>query len=434
LRTSFWFIPGLLVTLAIILGYAAMAADGIWEDEIVSAFPFLREVSPDGVRSLLSTAATSVLALAGITFSSTLVALTLASSQFGGRLLRNFIRSLPNQVALGVLLGNFIYCLIVLRGVRSLEENAFVPHSAALLGFVGTIASLVTFIFFIHHIATSLQADNIVAAVYGELEEAIDRHFPDQLPSDADERKAGEDKEDWAETDDESVITAPVSGCIQAISIESLVEYCSARDLRCRLLHRPGHFVNAGTSLLALSGKGSEKLDDECRDGLLDAFIIGPVRTAEQDFEYCIRQLVEVSLRALSPGINDPFTAMNCIDFLGAALAQVAQRQLPQRDFSDEKGVSRVRSRPMAFGDLLDVAFHQIRQTAKGQTDVSLRLLGALGGIGATVKLPEHAVQVLRHAGMIADAGREAAQAESDADVVANALERVRERLNVSPE
>jgi uncharacterized membrane protein len=229
------------------------------------------------------------------------------------------------------------------------------------------------------------------------------------------------------------VIDAPNSGCIQAISIESLVEQCSDLDLRCRVLHRPGHFVNEGTSLLALSGDGTGKLDEKCRSDLLDAFIIGRVRTAEQDFEYCIRQLVEVSLRALSPGINDPFTAMNCIDFLGAALSKVARRRLPKRHFSDVNGVPRVRSRPTAFGDLLDVAFHQIRQTANGQTDVSLRLLGALGGIGAAVELPQHAAHVVRHAELVADAGRGAARADADAEAIMNELERVHERLNVSP-
>lgn len=432
LRTSFWFVPGLLVAAATLTGYCAIAFDRHFSIEILSTFPHLSDISAEGVRSLLSTAATSVLTLAGITFSSTLVALTLASSQYGGRLLRNFIRAVPNQVALGILLGNFVLCLIVMRSVRSLEGSEFIPHTAALLCFVATLGSLVTFIFFIHHIATSLQADNIVSGVYRELDEAIESHFPDEWPDDHEELEAEEEKHDWGDLDDEVSIAAPRSGYVQAIAFESLVAECARHDLRCRVLHRPGQFANAGTCLVAISGDTAGSLSDSERSGFLEAIILGRIRTAEQDFEYCLRQLVEVSLRALSPGINDPFTAMNCIDYLGAALAKVARRKLPKREFADGDGTQRVRSRPTLFSDLVGTAFHQIRQTAAQKTDIALRLLGSLGGIGASATLPLHATTILLHAELIADTGKAGAQTKRDAEEIDKALQRVRDRLRDS--
>ena len=436
LRISFWFIPGLLVVLAGGAAYLALAVDRVWDGALTASFPQLTKVSGDGVRSVLSTAASSVLTLAGITFSSTLVALTLASSQYGGRLLRNFIRSLTNQISLGILLGNFVFCLIVLRSVRTGGSDDFIPHIAALSAFILTLGSLGAFIVFIHHIATSLQADNIVSTVYEELDEAIEQHFPDERPEGdkEEDEQASEEKIDWDDLEDEVPIPAPKSGYIQAIAFDTLVDRCKHLDLRCRVLHRAGHFVNAGTGLLATSGEKAKTLSEEDREALLDAYIIGRLRTAEQDSEFCIRQLVEVSLRALSPGINDPFTAMNCIDLLGAALAKIAQRKLPKRHFSDSDGAQRVRARPIIFDDLLDVAFHQIRQTAGSHTDIALRLLGALSGIGANVLVPNHAKAVLFHAELIAKRGRDGALAESDADLISEALQNVEDRLKTSPE
>jgi len=338
---------------------------------------------------------------------------------------------MPNQISLGILLGTFSFCLIVLRSVRSGGDGQFVPHTAALLAFVGSIGSLMTFIYFIHHIATSLQADEVVAGVYEELDTALGDHFPDRLPDGSDEREADGEKRDWEDTDDEIEIGARKSGCIQAIAVDKLVEQASRLDLRCRVLRRPGQFINEESALLAVHGAGVGALEESERDDLIDTFIIDRMRTAEQDFEYCLRQLVEVSLRALSPGINDPFTAMNCIDFLGAALAKVAQRKLPERQFSDADGILRVQTRPTTFADLLDAAFNQIRQTAGGRTDVSLRLLGALAGIGANLQVDLHRESVVKHAEMVAEAGRRGAQADADRAAIDAALVRVYERLNM---
>ncbi len=419
LRTSFWFAPALGVAGAALLAYALLGLDRSAAPRIEAWLPSLREVSPDGVRALLSTAATSVLTLAGIAFSSTLVALTLASSQFGGRLLRNFIRSVTNQVTLAVLLGTFVYCLIVLRAVRGGDDGAFVPHIAALAAFVATLGSLAMFIAFVHHIATSLQADNIVARVFAELDEAVERRFPERASDGGAEgaegaNDAGQDEaERWEELDGEHEIGAPRSGYVQAVDREGLVADGAAEDISCRLLRRPGQFVPEGAPLLAVRAAAGPP-PEPARDALARRVLIGPIRTAEQDFEFCLRQLVEVALRALSPGINDPFTAMNCIDFLGAALSKVGGRTFPDHRFADPDGNLRLSLPPLAFTDLLEAAFHQIRQAAGGRTDIAVRLLDVLSDLARQTPAGTRRDQVLAYAELVREQGAAAAGADCD--------------------
>jgi uncharacterized membrane protein len=412
LRTSFWFVPGGLVLCAMCLAWAALGIDREgWLDDLPYRFGMDR-VSAEGARTLLSTVATASLTLAGLTFSATLVALTLASGQFGGRILRNFIRALPNQVTTGLLLANFAFCLFVLRGAG---DGVFVPRLATLCVFLGTLACLAAFIHFIHHIAVSLQADRVVADIHGELDETIERFFPDARPSDPDENEAEREKDGWDEVEDEHPVKSKRSGYIQAVDVPGLVEDCAKRGLRCRVLARPGQFVHAGEAVLAVDA--ADLGDDSDPGRLLEHVFIGSLRTAEQDFEFCLRQLVEVALRALSPGINDPFTAMNCIDYLGAALVKVARRKLPRRRFSDADDVPRVWVRPMVFADLLDASFNQIRQTGGDRPDIAIRMIERLGDIARAALLDTHREAAAHHARAVRDRVM-AAAAECDRDAV----------------
>lgn len=175
LRVSFWVIPGACVALSLFAAWASLEVDLNYGDGVQELFPRQVKTSSDSLMSLLSTVATSVLTLAGLSFSATLVALSLASNQFGPRLLRNFIRSRASQVTFGILVGNFVFCLVVMRSIH--EE--FVPHLSGLIAFVLSILSLGAFIFFVHTIIADLQADRVVADVYAELDSAIEEFFPD---------------------------------------------------------------------------------------------------------------------------------------------------------------------------------------------------------------------------------------------------------------
>jgi len=424
LRKSFWFVPGLIVVLSAVSAWLLIAVDRGGRADWLTQWLAPEKASAEGVRSVLSTAATSVLTLGGLTFSATLVALTLATSQYGSRILRNFIRAVPNQVTLGVLLGNFVFCLIVLRAVRSAEEGQFIPHLATLAAFIATLASLAMFIHFVHYISVSLQADKIVSSVHAELDETIERFFPNKHPQEPEEQEALQEKEEWEEIDNERPIGAPKSGYIEAIHFDGLLEVATDTDLRCRVIIKPGQFVQKGADLIAIGGDPDENTVAQFTEQVL----IGRIRTAEQDFEFCLRQLVEIALRALSPGINDPFTALNCIDYLGDAMGKVAGRRLPRRTFTDKEGHPRVRIRPTTFAGLLGAAFDQIRQTAGDRPDVAIRLLDVLGNVATRSVLDSHREVIREQVDTIHHSAGQGA--ECDVRAIDEAHQRARKALD----
>ncbi len=379
LRTSFWGIPGGLVILAIVAAFSFVEIDQRHASEALEIAPWLANISAEGTASLLGTVATSVLTLAGVTFSGTLVALTLASSQFGPRLLRNFRRSRLTQITLGILLATYAYALIVMRNVRMGEET-FVPHLAALIAFILTLLSLTLFILFIHSVIQSIQAENVVAEVHAELERSIDHFFGEEnAPDDQDDEERARQKASWEEAENESCLHSSRCGYLQGIDMPSLVAAAKTHDLKIRVLCNPGHYIVRGQALAAWRAKD---LSDEHLTKLRNHFVLGSMRTAEQDLEYCIRQLVEVALRALSPGVNDPFTAMNCIDHLGGAMVSITQKRLPAHHHHDADGTDRVHTPPATYAGFLGSAFDQIRQAAAGKPDVTMRILETLYQIG----------------------------------------------------
>jgi uncharacterized membrane protein len=336
-------------------------------------------VSPEGLRSFLATVASGLITLAALVFSTTLVALTLASSQFGPRLLHNFIRARANQITLGVLVGTFLFCVIVLRSGRA----DVLPYYSALVAFALTLASLALFLYFVHHLVRSLQAENIVESVAGQLLAAIEAVFPEAYPSSRDEEQAEESRENWDELQNETSVETHSAGYLQFIDTATLLQLASQESTRIRAMARPGQLLLDKSYLFAY--ERSEPLSEEQEQQFLGCFIVGQQRTPDQDFEFEFRQLVEVGVRALSPGINDPFTAVNCIDLLAIALGRIAQRKIATNTFYDEDGVPRLRLRPTSFRNLLETAFLQLRHDGAGRPDIALRLFEVL------LMLAEHA-------------------------------------------
>ncbi|MDF1659695.1 MAG: DUF2254 domain-containing protein [Verrucomicrobiales bacterium] len=427
LRGSFWFIPGMCGVLSVAFAQGLLHVDADIRNEIVTSLPYLSSSSAEGVRSVLSTIGTSMLTLAGLTFSATLVALTLTSGQLGPRLLRNFIRSRLNQLTLGVLLGTFIYSLIVLRRV----SDDFIPHLSAFGGFLLALTGLCTFIVFVHSLVTSMQAEEIVASVYGDLEKALEKTFPEALPSDREEREAEKESDGWEDFESEYCIDSIRAGYLQAIDLPSLVRLGEEFNLRFRVVKRPGQFIQTGTILVALSDQPD--LDDDSIQRIENCFLIGRVRTAEQDFEYSIRQLVEVALRALSPGINDPFTAITCIDFLSESMAKIAKRKLPQRVFRDEQGKARVMTRPASFRNTLDTAFIQIRQAGADKPDVIISMLEGFEGMAQSALTSEQRQAIQEQARIAAEDGLRHTSAEFDQECIEARLRDVLDSCDCEP-
>ncbi|MAS92860.1 MAG: hypothetical protein CMO55_06645 [Verrucomicrobiales bacterium] len=392
--SGFWLLPTLLTGSSILIAYGSLYLDkrnAAWFASIS------REISADGLRGILDTSASATLTLAGLVFSSTLIALTLASSQYGPRLLHNFIRSRSNQVVLGMLLGNFIFALLVMRAVN--EE--FLPRFSCLLVFLSTLASLAAFIYFVHHITNSLKAESIASSVAKDLDGDIERMFPDSLRPSSDENAAESELEAWDDIDQEKSVPAVDSGYLQRVDIQSLIELTTKYDVRARVVVSPGQLVVRNSPILAY--ENDEQLSDEEVDRMRECFILGDRRTPEQDFEFRIRQLVEIAVRSLSPGINDPYTAINCIDLLAISLSKVATRRLPRRIWRDSEGTVRLRTRPTSFRSILETAFLQLRHDGFSRADVSITLFKALLGIARSVECDEQFEAVYSMAMMFRD-------------------------------
>ena len=400
LRTSYWFIPTLMAAAAVALAFVLLRADRATD---WSGGGWVYSGSAEGARALLATVAGSSVTVAGVVFSVVIVALTLASGQFGPRLLRNFMRDLGNQLTLGTFIATDLYCFLVLRTVRSETEagGGFVPQIAVTAAMAMAVASVGVLIYFIHHAATSIMAENVIGAVAVDLNHAVDHLFPGDVGRPVDPARAPGGK--WEIPSDFDSRAAPVSsrhdGYVQIIDGDALIEAAARADVVIHTMHRPGRFVIRDLPLARVYPP--ERADDALAEAVRDAFGIGPLRTTAQDLEFAVDQLVEVAVRSLSPAINDPFTAMACVDVLAAALCRLARRETPSPFRADDSGRLRVIVHTSTFDDVMEAAFNQIRQYARGSVAVTIRLLEAIASVAQAARGPEQRAVLLRHAEMI---------------------------------
>lgn len=393
LRTSYWFVPGLMTLAATALAVATTTGDH-WLGERGRQLALFAG-SPDGARAMLSTVAGAMITVAGLTFSVTIVALTVASQQFGPRLLRNFMRDTGNQVVLGTFVSTFVYCILILGAIRSVEEDGFVPSVSVSIGVTLALASLGVLIYFIHHVSSSLHASQLIHAVGIEIDASIDRLFPEELG----EQTPAEDPDALPEVAgrDGEPVYAQANGYLQAIDNQGLMEAAIGLDLLIRMERRPGDPIVRGMRIAHVWPTATPKTERMINETL----IVGVQRTPVQDLEFSIDQLVELAVRALSPGVNDPFTATTSVDRLTTSLCTLADRDIPSPVRRDEDGRPRVIAKPWTFAGAIDAAFDQIRQYATTSASVTIRLLEALVIIAHRVRREEDFVAVRRHAGMI---------------------------------
>ncbi len=400
LRSTYWFLPSLLALLAILLAWATIELDTYFLEERANGLQWLYAGKAEGALSLLSTVAGSMITVAGVTFSITIVALTLASSQFGPRLLNNFMRDRGNQLVLGTFIATFIFCLLVMRTIRSTTVDPFVPPISVTTGLLLAIASLGVLIYFIHHISTSINVEYVIANVEEDLNATIDRLYPQQRSPYAFEqvlRHEDDIPEDFAS--EARAVHAANNGYVQVIDYDTLVDISTEHDIVLRLEQRPGGFVAEGHALVLV--RPGEVVDDELVEEINNAFIVGQRRLQRQDVTYDINQLVEIAVRALSPGINDPFTAIACLDRLGGALSNLAARATPSSYYYDDEDNLRVIGQSVTYGELVDTAFDQIRQYGRTSVGVTIRLLETIAVIAAHVQTDDQRAALRRHATMV---------------------------------
>ena len=420
LRTSFWFVPTLMAVASVGLALGTVRLDSSATGKtLATSVGFLWSGGADGARSLLSTVASSMITVAGTVFSITITALVLASGQFGPRLLRNFTRDLGNQLVLGTFVATFLYCLLVLRTVRGKQEGDFVPYLSVTTGVLLAAASIGVLIYFIHHIAASIQAESLAAVVGAELKQDIARLYPP---------RPGEHVNDRATelpSTPACTVRSETSGYVQAIDSDGLITAAEEGDLLVQALRRPGDFVSRGDALLLAWASGDGFGEDQAAR-LRDAFSFGMRRTPTQDVRYGVRQLTEIASRALSPGINDPFTAMGCTDWLMDALADAARQTPAPGRRRGANGALRLLDQPVTFAELAQLSIEPIRAYGAGSVMVVSHLLNALVRLAAQVGQEEDRATLLVQAELTAAAARRALDGNADLKRVEDGLDRVR--------
>ncbi|MBD0334706.1 MAG: DUF2254 domain-containing protein [Cyanobacteria bacterium Co-bin13] len=395
LRSSYWFLPAIMAAGAIALAFALVAVEQSTPKN-AEGLSWIYQGGADGARAVLSAIAGSMATVAATAFSITIVALQLASSHFGPRLLRNFMQDQGNQVVLGTFIATFIYCLLVLRTIRGEDYQLFVPQLSVTVGVVLAIASIGVLIYFIHHASTIIQVSNVIAGVSHDLEQVTDRLFPKELGQNFQNQEDGSKE---VPRDFEAVacpVVAESAGYLQGIDNESLMKVaCRANLLLCVQVH-PGEFVLRQSPLVLVypGDRISPKLEEQIRK----AFPLGREMTEHQDVVFPIQQLVEISLRALSPAINDPFTAIRCIDRLGAGLAQLASREFPSPYRYDKFHKLRIIAEPVTFETLADNAFNQIRHYGCSDRMVASRLLDAIANVARFTRHSKQRYTLQQHA------------------------------------
>jgi uncharacterized membrane protein len=403
-----------MAVVAMMTSFLMIALDTTLEGGSVVKLGWVYSGGPEGSMSLLSAIASSMVTVAGVTFSITIVSLTLASSQFGPRLLNNFMRDRGNQVVLGIFISTFVYCLLVLRTIRT--DDPFVPHISITFGIILALLSFFFLIYFIHHIATSIQAEHVITLVWKDLERMTDLLYPEELGHGQGEADLRKDEAPPGFSAGAMSIECLGTGYVQSVDAEGIMEIAKERDLIFRLEHGPGDFVIKGTCL-ALVWPGSSASED-LAGALNDKFYLGRQRTPVQDLQFCIEQLVEVAIRALSPGINDTFTAIACIDRLSAGVFRLAGRRIPSPYRYDDNDRLRVIAYPLTFSGYVGSAFNLIRQNAN--IAVIIRLLESLNTIAGSTENREYLKVLYKHARMVKWEGEKRDIAQEDlADILA---------------
>lgn len=414
LMATFWFLPVLIICFSILLSVGLVYLDSAVSLSRDGWLRFFLVNSADSARSILSTISGAMMGVAGTVFSITLVALTLASSQFGPRLIKNFMYVRLNQVVLGSYISTYLYCLLVLNAVRGGDDYVFIPSISILVAILAAVSNIVLLIIFIHQIATSIQADKVISDISAFMSKQVETLFPEKM---------GDEKEQDDEINPQTAISAyPMvvsiksskSGYLQYIDSAALMECVVKHDSFFELHHRPGSFLVKGQELGLLYF--NTYWEKESIEDLLNQFVVGETKTAQQDLEFSIHQMVEIAVRALSPGVNDPYTAIACIDNLSATLCYLAESKFPSKYRFDENDKLRIIADALNFEGILAAAFNQIRQFSGGSPAVIIRLMESLANILKFTKKADHRNAVIKHAQMVWTIGKDTISEKNDLD------------------
>jgi uncharacterized membrane protein len=425
LRTNLWLVPAVEVIAAIALFAVTTAIDRAAYHGMFTVPSWVISGTSDAARQILTAIAAAVITVVGVVFSIILVALTLASTQFGPRMLRNFVRDRGTQLTLGTFVATFVYAVLVLVSIGPGPRGDFVPHVGVTVTLALMVADLAVLIYFIHHIATTIQLPQVIASIARDLAEAIETQGGD----DGAAVRTGPAGNGPSSVELLSrmeaaggVVTAADSGYLQFIRIRSLVSFAEEANVVICLNHRPGHFIVQGHPIGTV---WPPEAAARVNEALGRAHITGPYRTLTQDVSFGIDQLVEIGIRALSPAVNDTFTAMTCVDWLGDNLCKIVKRWHPTRVHRDGQGFIRLIAAQPSYERLVQRSFEKIREASMGMPAIMIRQLDTIAQIMMETSSPGQRRVLLDQAGMIQRASERSIPEEADRADVRRSFEAV---------
>ncbi|HEY0856923.1 MAG TPA: DUF2254 domain-containing protein [Albitalea sp.] len=409
---SLWFVPSVLVLLGVAAALLLVELHPLIGPDLSHDWPRLFGAGAEGARGMLSAIATSMITVAGVVYSVTIVALSLAASQYSPRVLRNFMSDRPTQVVLGAFVAVFAYCLIVLRTIRGSDEGAFVPSLAVLGGVFMAFVGIGLLIYFVHHVARAIQVDYIVQRIVSDTSEAIDRLFPGDVGEErpiAPRPSTGASDTLWEE------IAATRTGYLVAIDASAMLALAIEQHTVLQVLPQVGEFVVAHRTLARVA-PGGKRPQGGWPGALTQCLTVQGERNVHQDPAYGLQQLVDVALKALSPGVHDPTTAVSCVDHLGALLHRLSGRRMPG-GLREHQGHLRLIFAAPGYEDFVHVALSALTHHAGSHEPVHARLLAAVESAADASEEPGRLAVLARqldvHVERLADADLPAGRAEA---------------------
>lgn len=384
-RQQFWFIPAVFTVLALILAEVGIALEERYG--VPESLKFIYSGGETGARTLMGAVASSAIGVAGTVFSITIAALSYAAGSMGPRLLDNFTRDRGNQVVLGTFIATFAFTLYSLRAVQGGEENPFVPHYNVTGAMLLALACIAALVYYLAHVTGSINMTRVITLLRDDLQDSLEKATHQREDSQGKRQPPPENY--WQNGE---VLRAPRGGYLQLVDVEELIKLADREDVALRLHVKPGDYVFTNSVIVTAI--------PHLPDGVMDTLTLGRTRLQGQDLEYSVRQLTEVASRALSPGVNDPVTAIDVIDRFGDALCRLHDRSWPDGVHFSGDHLRLVRP-VTTFGGLLDSMFHMIRQYGKGSPAVTIRMLEVLRSIAACMDDPARHAELRRHAEMI---------------------------------
>jgi uncharacterized membrane protein len=437
-KVSFWFAPVIMAIAAVLLAWLMYRVDTLVPDETLANSRFVLAGTPGELRSALLNMAGTVLATAGVVFTLLTLPLSTVASQYGSRLLRVFLGDRTTQFVLGAFVGTFVYCVAAALSIPTTSVEQEAPQVTATLGVYLMVATFGTLILLVQHVSTMLQAPNIAAAAGVELLDVV-RANAEEV---ANENKGHAGSETQLAPDAPGIpallaeaegyaVRVGSGGYIQYISFQTVLGLAQKKELVVRLLHRPGSYVQSG-AVVALVWPAA-RVDEQLESLFQRAFRLGNGRSPSQDVEYAVNQLAEMAVRAMSAAINDPFTAMTCLDRIGDGLVAFMRQGENTSHYYDPDGRLRLILEPVTIDHLLNAAFDMLRHASCNNTSVLQHMLKVIDVVGREAKAPETREQLLRHVSLIQAESQLAHLIEADRESIQRSSEALSTRLAGEP-